>query len=46
VIDGRCSFADLTKLSLSRFADLPADWRRERGWDEAAMGAASAQASG
>ncbi len=46
VIDGRCSFADLTKLSLSRFADLPADWRRERGWDEAAMGAASDQASG
>jgi sarcosine oxidase subunit beta len=46
VIDGRCSFADLSKLSLSRFADLPADWRRERGWDEAAMAASPAQASG
>jgi sarcosine oxidase subunit beta len=46
VMDGRCSFADLSKLSLSRFADLPADWRRERGWDEAAMAASPAQASG
>ena len=41
VIDGRCSFADLEKLKLSRFADLPADWRRQRGWDEAAMALAS-----
>jgi sarcosine oxidase subunit beta len=46
VMDGRCSFADLSKLSLSRFADLPADWRRERGWDEAAMAVSPAQASG
>jgi sarcosine oxidase subunit beta len=32
VIDGRCSFADLEKLRLSRFANLPADWRERRGW--------------
>jgi sarcosine oxidase subunit beta len=42
VIDGRCAFADLEKLSLKRFADLPADWRRERGWEAAAMSAVSA----
>ncbi|MEG3153714.1 NAD(P)/FAD-dependent oxidoreductase [Sphingomonas sp. RB1R13] len=32
VIDGVCSFADIGILGLSRFADLPADWRQERGW--------------
>jgi sarcosine oxidase subunit beta len=32
VIDGRCSFADLDKLKLSRFAGLEADWREARGW--------------
>ncbi len=32
VIDGRCSFADLEKLRLSRFANLAADWRERRGW--------------
>ena len=32
VMDGRCSFADLDKLRLSRFANLPADWRERRGW--------------
>jgi sarcosine oxidase subunit beta len=32
VIDGACSFADIGILSLSRFADLPADWRQKRGW--------------
>jgi sarcosine oxidase subunit beta len=40
VIDGRCSFADLEKLSLARFADLPPDWRQARGWESAAMAAA------
>ena len=32
VIDGKCSFTDLGKLSLARFADLPTDWREQRGW--------------
>ena len=32
-MDGRCSFADLGKLGLDRFAGLSADWRRERGWE-------------
>jgi len=40
VIDGACSFADLDKLGLSRFAGLPADWRRERGWEAWQMRAA------
>ena len=37
VLDGACSFADLEKLSLKRFATLPEDWRRERGWTTEAM---------
>jgi sarcosine oxidase subunit beta len=32
VVDGRCSFADLSKLSLSRFAGLPSDWRSRQNW--------------
>ena len=32
VIDGVCSFTDITKLGLARFADLPQDWREQRGW--------------
>ena len=32
VMDGACSFADIGILGLSRFADLPADWRQKRGW--------------
>ncbi len=32
VTTGDCSFADLSKLGLDRFADLPADWRAARGW--------------
>lgn len=32
VLDGECSFADLSKLSLARFADLPEDWREAKGW--------------
>jgi sarcosine oxidase subunit beta len=36
VLDGVCSFTDLSKLSLKRFADLPDDWRDERGWRPAA----------
>jgi sarcosine oxidase subunit beta len=32
VIDGKCSFADIGKLSLARFAGLDPDWRRIQGW--------------
>ncbi|MCB8836444.1 FAD-binding oxidoreductase [Aurantimonas sp. VKM B-3413] len=32
VIDGTCSFADLSKLSLKRFAGLRADWREHLNW--------------
>jgi sarcosine oxidase subunit beta len=32
VIDGACSFADISKLGIGRFKDLPADWREARGW--------------
>ena len=32
VVDGTCSFTDISKLGLARFADLPADWREQRGW--------------
>ena len=32
VIDGVCSFTDIAKLGLARFADLPQDWREQRGW--------------
>jgi sarcosine oxidase subunit beta len=45
VLDGACSFADLEKLSLKRFADLPADWRRERGWQAELMSGVSDPAS-
>src|SRR5262252_8685854 len=30
--DSRCSFADLSALSLQRFADTPPDWREQLGW--------------
>ncbi len=32
VLDGKCSFADLEKLSIKRFADLPDNWRETKGW--------------
>ena len=32
VLDGKCSFADIDKLGLSRFANLESDWREKRGW--------------
>ena len=32
VIDGECSFADISILGLSRFANLETDWREKRGW--------------
>jgi sarcosine oxidase subunit beta len=32
VIEGRCTFTDLDKYKLSRFASLPWNWREARGW--------------
>jgi sarcosine oxidase subunit beta len=32
VLEGRCTFADLSKLSIARFADTPPDWREAKGW--------------
>lgn len=32
VLEGRCTFADLSKLTIARFADAPADWREAKGW--------------
>jgi sarcosine oxidase subunit beta len=32
VIDGRCGFADIAKLSIRRFAGIEDDWRETRGW--------------
>lgn len=32
VVDGTCSFADITKLGLARFKGLEPDWREQRGW--------------
>ncbi|MGG5812494.1 NAD(P)/FAD-dependent oxidoreductase [Falsiroseomonas sp. CW058] len=32
VLDGACGFADLSTLSLARFAELEPDWREIQGW--------------
>jgi sarcosine oxidase, subunit beta len=32
VMEGRCSFTDIDKLGLDRFANLPRDWRERQGW--------------
>jgi sarcosine oxidase subunit beta len=32
VVDGTCSFADITKLNLARFAGIDPDWRAKAGW--------------
>jgi sarcosine oxidase subunit beta len=32
VTQGRCDFADLSKLTLGRFGNLPLDWRARQGW--------------
>jgi sarcosine oxidase subunit beta len=37
VMDGRCSFTDLDKLSLKRFANLPEDWQERQGWTSGQM---------
>ena len=42
VLDGACSFTDLEKLKLARFADLAPDWRREVGWRAQDMRVAAA----
>ena len=45
VIDGRCSFADLSSFALSRFANLEPDWRALQGWLPLASQPASQPAS-
>jgi sarcosine oxidase subunit beta len=37
VVEERCTFADLDKLRLDRFANLPADWRERQGWTAPAL---------
>jgi len=32
IVDGACSFADLSTMRLDRFAGLPKDWREAQGW--------------
>lgn len=32
VVDGQCSFAEISKLGLARFATLAPDWRETQGW--------------
>ncbi|WP_445679090.1 NAD(P)/FAD-dependent oxidoreductase [Radicibacter daui] len=32
VLEGKCSFADLTHYRLSRFDGTPADWAERKGW--------------
>jgi sarcosine oxidase subunit beta len=39
---GRCQFADLGELGLSRFADTPRDWRDRAGWVAAPPAVAAA----
>ncbi|MDE2450674.1 MAG: FAD-binding oxidoreductase [Gammaproteobacteria bacterium] len=39
VMTGTCSFADLSTLTLGRFASLEADWKALQGWLPSAVGA-------
>jgi sarcosine oxidase subunit beta len=32
VVEGRCTFADISSLKLARFAKLEPDWRERQGW--------------
>jgi sarcosine oxidase subunit beta len=32
VLESQCTFADISKLSIRRFADTPPDWREDKGW--------------
>lgn len=43
VVDGACSFADLSSFRLSRFAELEPDWRERQGW--LPIGARTAEAA-
>ena len=43
VLDGRCSFADISSFSLKRFAELEPNWRELQGWQ--AMAAEEAVAA-
>ena len=45
VTRGRCLFADLSALSLHRFADTPPDWREQLGWTAARTRVAEAAAT-
>jgi sarcosine oxidase subunit beta len=40
VVDGRCSFADISGFALSRFAQLEPDWRSIQGWMPLSVAAA------
>jgi sarcosine oxidase subunit beta len=33
------AFSNIEKIGRSRFADLPADWRSQRGWEPIARAA-------
>jgi sarcosine oxidase subunit beta len=41
VTQGQCDFADLSRLRLDRFGNLPTDWRARQGWLPADAVAAS-----
>lgn len=45
VTEGACDFADLSQLKLSRFGNLPTDWRARQGWLPADAGGADAVAA-
>jgi sarcosine oxidase subunit beta len=32
IVEGSCSFADLSSFRLGRFAELEPDWRERQGW--------------
>ena len=32
VLEGRCTFTDIDKLTIKRFADIAEDWREAKGW--------------
>ncbi|MBH0237330.1 NAD(P)/FAD-dependent oxidoreductase [Methylobrevis albus] len=32
VVEGKCSFADISKYALSRFGNIPDDWAERKGW--------------
>lgn len=42
VVDGACSFADISSFRLARFAELEPDWRELQGWQALAAQEATA----